>query len=155
MDIGNLLAAFIGGGIVTLLYEVWRNQHADKDQTKRDDALRELFLTEIEMNVGAAKSISREVDHWITHMTWNSFYLANSSKLTVFDSPVCKKVMQFYQQIDLLRERDKEEQEEVAKYVNDKRYDVADNFRRDIGLVKKVIRTQLISLGEEIQRACL
>ncbi|MBI3586192.1 MAG: hypothetical protein HY088_03575 [Ignavibacteriales bacterium] len=138
-----VLAALIGGGLVTLIVDLIRN-------FKKDRKIRHLIKFEIKMNLDIIKSDYIKQFPWISHKIISSFYDANSIEvISSFDNKIAERVLEFYIYLELLRVRHAEN-EDVYILNKEGKYDAAKMLETGIGKAKQEIRDKLITMGEEI-----
>ena len=138
------LLAFIGGGIVNYMFEVYR-------ESKRAKSLRHLIEAEIKMNLEILDSDYLRQNPWVSHKTWSAFYDANSIALISFSNKnTAETIMKFYANLELLRVRDEEYKNEIDRLNRAQLFDAAQHFRDTIGRGKHDVHILLIKLGREI-----
>lgn len=139
----TVIAAFIGGGIVTLVVDMIR-------ASKRAKTIRRLIKFEIGMNLEVLESQTIKTYPWMTHKTWTSFFDSNSIEITAFrSSDIAEKVLKFYAHMETLRMRDTDDRDVERLQVQGK-FDAADRMRHDIGESKAGVRATLIELGKGV-----
>jgi hypothetical protein len=139
----QILAALLGGGLVTLLFDLVRSRI-------RASKVREFIKEEITMNVEVMKFSDIQKYPWMSHDTWSSFYKANSIEIVSFsEKDIARKIVRFYGSLKSLRMRD-EESREIHELNRRQESQQAENLKKDIGHQKQELRTEMISIGEEI-----
>jgi len=139
----TIMAALIGGGLVTLIFDLIRSSR----KTKK---VRRLIKYEIQMNLDVLDSETAKNHPWMSHKTWTSFYEANSIEITTFTSDeIAKKILLFYSHLETLRMHDSEDQE-VERLQKEEKFDAADMYRNTLSNTKKGVRDILINLAHEI-----
>lgn len=141
--ISPVLAALIGGGIVTLIFDLIRS-------SRRAKKIRRLFKAEIKMNLDLMESETIQKNPWMTHKIWSAFYDANSIDVISFKGQnTAAKIIRFYAILETLRLR-QEEGKEVEILNKEGKYDVAEMLRKGIGATKHALRADMIPLAKEI-----
>jgi hypothetical protein len=138
-----IVAALIGGGLVTLIFDSIKG-------ARKANKVRRLIKYEIKMNLDVLESDTIRQYPWMGHKTWTSFYDSNSIEVTSFTSEeIAEKILKFYSHIETLRMRDLEDRE-VDRLNKEKKYDAAETFRIGLGKSKQGIRNTLIELAHSI-----
>jgi hypothetical protein len=138
-----IIAALIGGGLVTLIFEYFKG-------LKRANKIRRLIKYEIKMNLDVMQSETVQKYPWLSHKLWTSFYDSNSMEITSFTSDeIAEKILEFYAHIETLRMRAHDD-EQIDKLNKEGKYDVAEEIKRTLGVSKQGIRNTLIDLAQSI-----
>jgi hypothetical protein len=138
-----ILAALIGGGIVTLIFDLIRS-------SRRAMKIRRLFKADIKMNLDLMESETIQKNPWMTHKIWSGFYDANSIDVISFKGQnTAAKIIRFYAILETLRLR-QEEDKEVEILNKEGKYDAAEMVRKGIGATKHALRADMIPLAKEI-----
>lgn len=139
----SILAALIGGGLVTYIFDRVRDH-------KRTEAIKMLIMDEIKLNLKALESKDIEEKPWITHVTWRSFYDSNSVELATLKSTETRSnIFEFYSHLETLSRRDKDD-EEIKRLRSEGNYNGADSLEKQVGKSKQDIRDTLIELAHKI-----
>jgi hypothetical protein len=140
----TIILAFIGGGIVNLFFEFIRTK-------KKNTTLKKLLLAEIKTNKKILGDKYLEEYPWMTHKIFNAFYTNQMNLLTDldYDEDKLEKIVEYYNLLDLLKDRDKES-EYIDSLRKEGKFDGADAYQKTLGNTKKEIRKNLTDLSNEI-----
>lgn len=142
----TVLLAFIGGGIVNLIFESIRSK-------KKKNTLKKLLLSEIKLNKMILSASELEKGPWRTHKIYTSIYDNHLFSLTDidYDDDKLDKIVKYYNLLDLLKDRDKENIK-IDNMLSHGNYDGASSFQNELGIVKYNLRKELIELSNDIIR---
>ena len=140
----NIIFAFVGGGVVTLTYEVAKT-------LINNYRIRQLFLLEILFNIKAVSNVPAEYE-WVRGNTFNSFYKTNSASLVVFKAEVASVIISFYGLIDLFHPDENEIQN--IRWLDGKGYPDESKKRKDVlSAENKAKRERIRAAGVMILKA--
>ncbi len=139
-----VVLALIGGGIVNLFVDTIKSRNKSK-------AVKALLFAEIKMNLKIMDTKYVEEYPWIKHKSFNNFYDKYFDSVTEIDltEQEIEKLTEYYNILEVLRDRDKENDHLDSLLVKGKN-DGADFFQKKLGETKKELRTGLIKLSKEI-----
>lgn len=142
----TVLLAFIGGGIVNLIFESIRSK-------KKKNTLKKLLLSEIKLNKMILNAPELEKGHWRTHKIYTSIYDNQLFSLPDldYDDDKLDKIVKYYNLLDLLKDRDKENLK-IDNMLRHGNYKGASSFQNELGIVKYNLRKELIELSNDIIR---
>jgi len=140
----NIVFAFIGGGVATLICEVVLT-------LIRNYRLRQLFLLEILSNVKGVSAAPKE-DEWVRGDTFSSFFVANSGSLVVFKAEVASTIIMFYGLIELFHPDDNEIQR--IRWLDDKGYhDESQQMKDIVGADNRLHRERIRMASTKLLKA--
>lgn len=139
-----VILALIGGGIVNLFVDTIKSKRKSK-------AIKALLFSEIKMNLKIMDTKYTEDYPWIRHKSFNNFYEKYFVSVTEIDltEEEIEKITEYYNVLEVLKERDKENDHLDSLLVKGKN-DGAEFFQKKLGETKKELRDGLIKLSKEI-----
>ena len=138
-----IIMAFIGSGVVTYLFERYKD-------AKKVKMLQHMIIMEIERNLELLETDYIRRNPWVHHKTWSYFYDSNSIEITSFrDKEIAGKIVRFYADLELLNLKNVENAE-LDRLYKQSNLENAELFKRTLGESKQGIRNILITLGREI-----
>lgn len=139
-----VLLALIGGGIVNLWVDIIKSR-------KKSKTIKALLFSEIKMNLKIMDSKEVENYPWLKHKSFNNFYDKYFDSVTDVDlsEEKIEKITEYYNLLEVLKERDKENDHFDSLYSKG-RNEGAEFLQKQLGKVKKELRTGLIKLSKEI-----
>jgi hypothetical protein len=140
-NILTLIFAFIGGGVVTLFYELIK----DKVSGFRK---RQLFLSEIVLNLKAMRSFP-EGTEWMKGDVFTTFYDTNSESLLEFKSGIAAQIIVFYGFLKLYA--NDESTRHTINLLEEKGFhEAAEEYRKMIARNNTEERERIIKAGRQI-----
>lgn len=141
-----IIMAFIGSGVVTYLFERYKD-------AKKVKMLQHMIIMEIERDLEVLETEYIRRNPWVHYKTWLYFYDSNSIEITsLTDKELAAKIVRFYADLELLNIKNVENTE-LERLYKQSNLENADLFKRTLGESKQAIRNILIELGREIVKA--
>jgi len=138
----QVLAAFLGGGVVTWAADRLR-------QRGSDTRLRRLLREEVR---ATAEQVSRMGSaDYVRQVLWTPIRESHPESVLLFSESNCVRLMGFYRKIDELRTLD-EENADADRLDKEGKHGGAKAIRDGLGERKRAVREEMAGIGQEFLR---
>ena len=149
----QIIAALIGGSVVSVVYEMYRDKMAREKEEEHNNVIRGLFVNEVFRTLSNLSKIPEDA-RWQSRPVFNSFYTSNSHLITVFKESIATYFTNFYSLLSLLQPaHDKSYERLVLQMLVDKKETQAEEFKTTLKKANEVNWNNIIDFGNALLKS--